>query len=69
MIGDGICQTGCQNEECNFDARDCECDVVLQAEAGYRTDGSWINVDYQNSQSRCWLIRPKRPNATKVNGV
>ena len=66
MLGNGACDAACFSAQCNWDLRDCECDTVLEAASGFRTDGSLTGDDYASSQSLCWLIRPKRPNVTRV---
>ena len=38
----------------------------MHTQVGYRTDGSSAGTDYGNDEAKCWLIRPKAADASKV---
>lgn len=67
MLGDGVCHPECLVASCNYDNRDCECRNVLETDAGYQTEGTSIGSTYDNSGSRCWLIRPKLAGVTSIS--
>lgn len=50
---------------CNWDFRDCECDVVIDSCYGSLTDGSIAAASYEDNVRKCWLIRPK-PYASQI---
>lgn len=59
LLGDGVCHTSCLVEACDWDRADCECQNVLDTEAGSATDGTGLGSNYDSNSESCWLIRPK----------
>ena len=64
QLGNGVCEEACGSAACGFDAVDCSCSNVLTECEGTATDGSELTAHYNDATHRCWLLQPRRLNAT-----